>query len=88
MEFVKIQRDRNAFRLKLSKIQGFEFKYNISGRILEQLHKFDLNLGGFFEDTSIIPENEKDRFLISSLMEEAIASSQLEGAVTTSVMSI
>lgn len=83
-KFIKLQRERNLYRLEISDIKGFEFKYNISSsRILERLHQFDLNLGGVLEGQSIIPDNEKDRFLISSLMEEAIASSQLEGAVTT-----
>jgi len=83
-KFIKIQRERNIYRLKISKVNGFEFKYNTSSsRILERLHQFDLNLGGVLKGQSIIPDNEKDRFLISSLMEEAIASSQLEGAVTT-----
>lgn len=82
--FIKIQRERNIERIKISDISGFDFKYNSSGsKILELLHKFDLNLGGILEGESIIPDNEKDRYLISSLMEEAIASSQLEGAATT-----
>jgi len=49
----------------------------------EYLHEFDMNLGGSMQGDGIIPSQEKDRYLLSSLMEEAIASSQLEGAVTT-----
>jgi len=82
-KFVKLQRTRNISKINLCDVQGFTFKYNISGNTLKRLHKFDLNLGGILEGGSIIPEREKERFLISSLMEEAIASSQLEGAVTT-----
>jgi len=82
-KFVKLQRDRNVSRIKICDTSGFNFKYNISGNTLKRLHKFDLNLGGVLEGSSIIPDNDKDRFLISSLMEEAIASSQLEGAITT-----
>lgn len=82
--FAKIQRERTAHKLKISEVAGFNFKYNTSGsKILELLHQFDLHLGGVLEGASIIPDNEKERFLISSLMEEAIASSQLEGAATT-----
>jgi len=47
------------------------------------LHKFDLNVGGNLGAQKLIPEQEKDKYLISSIMEEAIASSQIEGAVTT-----
>ncbi len=46
------------------------------------LHECDMNLGGNMQGDSIVPVAEKDRYLISSLMEEAIASSQLEGADT------
>ncbi len=82
-KFIKLQRERNISRIKVSDINGFNFKYNISGKTSKRLHEFDLNLGGILEGGSIIPEKDKDRYLISSLMEEAIASSQLEGAVTT-----
>lgn len=47
------------------------------------MHEFDINLGGSIQSDGIIPSQEKERYLLSSLMEEAIASSQLEGAVTT-----
>ncbi|WP_127127210.1 Fic family protein [Pseudoflavitalea rhizosphaerae] len=50
------------------------------------LHEFDLNLGGNIQGDAIIPSEDRDRYLISSLMEEAIASSQLEGADTTRVL--
>jgi len=82
-KFIKIQRERNISKIKISDVSGFEFKYNTSGTTLRRLHQFDLNLGGLLEGESIVPEKDKDRYLISSLMEEAIASSQLEGAVTT-----
>ncbi|MGB1450284.1 MAG: Fic family protein [Marinirhabdus sp.] len=81
-KFVKLQRERTVSTIQISEIQGFSFKYNISKNTMERLHLFDLNLGGSIGGP-IIPKNDKDRFLISSLMEEAIASSQLEGAITT-----
>jgi len=49
----------------------------------QQLHELDLNLGGSLHTSELIPSQEKQRYLASSLMEEAIASSQLEGAATT-----
>jgi Fic family protein len=51
--------------------------------VQEHLHKLDLNLGGTLQSGSLIPEQEKNAYLLSSIMEEAIASSQIEGAVTT-----
>lgn len=61
----------------------YSFKYNITDKIQKGLHEFDLNIGGNLGSNDIIPESDKKRYLISSIMEEAIASSQIEGAVTT-----
>jgi Fic family protein len=62
-----------------------DYSFRISTPLLmqEYLHDFDMNLGGSMQGGGIIPSEDKDRYLISSLMEEAIASSQLEGATTT-----
>ena len=46
-------------------------------------HEFDLNFGGTWEGRSMIPSESRERYLVSSLMEEAIYSSMMEGAVTT-----
>jgi Fic family protein len=77
-----------TYRLSRRKInflpaQGFAFYLNTPAVVQQYLHEFDLNLGGTLQSESIIPADEKERYLISSLMEEAIASSQLEGAATT-----
>jgi Fic family protein len=53
---------------------------------LEWLHKIDQQAGGTLGSASIHAgsnDGDRDRYLVNSLMEEAIASSQLEGAVTT-----
>lgn len=59
------------------------FHFTITENMLSLLHQFDMNLGGSLGTHSIIPETDKNVFLISSIMEEAIASSQMEGASTT-----
>jgi Fic family protein len=59
------------------------FRYNLTDVIQRGLHEFDLNIGGTLGAGSVLPEEGKKRYLISSIMEEAIASSQIEGAVTT-----
>lgn len=82
-EIVQFRRSGTSMHLRIDKQPGFHFKYNTPGRFLQMLHEFDLHLGGVLEGSSIIPEEQKNRLLISSIMEEAIASSQLEGAVTT-----
>ena len=61
----------------------FKLLINTPSIMQRQLHELDLSLGGNLDASDIIPSEEKQRYLISSLMEEAIASSQLEGAATT-----
>jgi Fic family protein len=51
---------------------------------MEELHQIDLGSGGQVSlPDQITNPQTRDRYLVSSLMEEAITSSQLEGAVTT-----
>lgn len=72
-----------ARQIKLTGIEGFSFKMSVPSVVQNYLHGFDLFLGGSLQGESIIPAEDRERYLISSLMEEAIASSQLEGAATT-----
>lgn len=58
------------------------YHYSISDRIMKMLHEFDMRASvGLFPDT--IDPHRKVYYSVSSLMEESIASSQMEGAVTT-----
>jgi len=68
---------------KVLKFGNYTFQFNITDLMQQQLHQFDMSLGGSLESKSLIPDNEKQRYMVSSIMEEAIASSQLEGAITT-----
>lgn len=79
----KVVRNQHITNLSLCHLPEFKFKYNTTSKILQRLHEFDLHLGGVLEGKSIIPSDDRSRYLISSIMEEAIASSQLEGAATT-----
>jgi Fic family protein len=69
--------------IKLVSDSNFNFSFSNPSIVQEYLHNLDLNLGGTLQSGSIIPEQEKNNYLLSSIMEEAIASSQIEGAVTT-----
>jgi len=62
---------------------GYNFTWYLNSQLQELLHLFDLHIGGSLEARSLIPKDEKHKYLINSIMEEAIASSQIEGAVTT-----
>lgn len=62
---------------------NYVFRFFITERMSSLLHLFDLNLRGLAETTSIISEKDKKMYFVNSIMEEAIASSQMEGANTT-----
>ena len=60
------------------------FTYTLVDPIPEMLHEVDLRVGGRIEMPSQVTNPEtRDRYYIESLIEEAISSSQLEGASTT-----
>ncbi len=73
----------NRYGIPVQLTKAHSFRLNFPSVLQEYLHRFDMNLGGSIQGKGIIPSEEKERYLLSSLMEEAIASSQLEGAVTT-----
>lgn len=52
----------------------------------EDLHRFDLNLGGTLGGQQTIGETDRHQYLLGSIMEESIASSQIEGAITSRVV--
>lgn len=77
---VKLSRVINAKKIQFGENK---FIYNLTDYIQKGLHEFDLHIGGHLGTKNLIPEDDKKRYLVSSIMEEAIASSQIEGAVTT-----
>ncbi len=77
---VKFSRFIHSEKVRLG---NYTFQYNITNYIQKELHKFDMNVGGQSDFRLDISPEEKKRYLIDSIMEEAIASSQIEGAVTT-----
>ena len=56
---------------------------SMTNRMQRQCHNFDMNFGGSWGNNSIIPTEDREQYLISRLMDEAISSSQMEGASTT-----
>ncbi len=65
------------------KFGKYDFTYSITNYILKTLHQFDLNIGGNLGSNIGIAEIDKAKFITSTLTEEAISSSQMEGAHTT-----
>ena len=77
---VKIIRNSNMKRVQL---KDLTFSFMITEQMQKTLHEFDMNLGGNLGTLNIVPEKDHTFYLVSSIMEEAIASSQMEGATTT-----
>lgn len=77
---VKLRRSMNVVNMQFGK---YLFHFTITGSMQALLHEFDMNFGGNLGVDSLIPAKDRNRYLISSIMEEAIASSQMEGASTT-----
>src|SRR5689334_17033022 len=69
--------------IPLLDLESSAFSFRVIDLIQESLHKIDLLAGGAVHvpDPVTNPET-KTKYLVRSLMEEAITSSQLEGAAT------
>ena len=81
---VKLSRTPNIKSLPLLDTQGRPFGFWLPDPVLKELHFIDQNAGGsILVDNPELSSEARERYLISSLMEEAIASSQIEGAATT-----
>lgn len=81
---ILLQRRGKFKALPLEDVSGQAFQFFIEDSDWAVLHNLDLQGGGIIQVDSPIPnEKESQRYLVSSLMEESIASSLLEGAPTT-----
>ena len=68
---------------KTFKFSACNFFFTETSFMQESLHNFDMNFGGTLASSNILTDKNRHYYLVSSLMEEAIASSQMEGASTT-----
>ena len=81
---VKLRRAGQYRTFPLRSTDGRPFCYALPDPIPRRLHEVDLRVGGSVEMRDPITNPDtRDRYLVSSLIEEAITSSQLEGAATT-----
>jgi Fic family protein len=81
---LKLGRMGSLKPLPLPDKAGRPFQFAVPELVMEELHQIDLGAGGLVSIPEPITNPQtRDRYLVSSLMEEAITSSQLEGAVTT-----
>lgn len=83
----ELWREVKNVRLRRDAIVWPEFglHFSLTDRMQQMCHEFDLNFGGSWGAMKLFPQDKlnQELYLISSVMEEAISSSQMEGAVTT-----
>ena len=81
---LKLARAQAARVLPFADTSGMSLSYCLTDEALSMLHRIDRLASGRIEvPEAITNEATRDRYLVSSLMEEAIGSSLLEGAATT-----
>lgn len=81
---LKIGRMHSLKALPLRDTRGVRFKFTVPDRVAAQLHEIDMGAGGKIGmPEQVTNPQTRDQYVVSTLMQEAITSSQLEGAVTT-----
>jgi Fic family protein len=83
---IKLFERRPSLRtLPLADREGVSFKYSLPDLLLRSLHQVDQHCAGEVAMDAVVTSDKqaRQRFLVNSLMEEAIRSSQLEGATTS-----
>jgi len=82
---LRMRRASRSQPVSLTDSRGRHFTFFLTQRAFEELHEIDLHRGGGMATPreGIIDRENRDRYYINSLLEEALTSSQLEGAVVT-----
>lgn len=82
---IKLHRMQARQNLPLCDKKGVAFSYTVTRMMQALLHRIDMQGGGSIHTRhqNSINESDRNRYLMTSLMEEAIMSSLLEGAVVT-----
>ncbi|MCY4254859.1 MAG: Fic family protein [Gammaproteobacteria bacterium] len=81
---IKFARASIRHELPLFDKNGCRFSFSDSGYLNRMLHQIDRDASGRIElPIDVVNPQSRNRYLVNSLIEEAITSSQLEGAATT-----
>lgn len=84
---VKFARNSQYRQLPIRDTRGRPFVYMLPDQVQQALHRIDSQARGWVGISEHVTNPEtRDRFIVSSLIEEAITSSQLEGASTTRIV--
>ncbi len=80
---IKMSR-RAIHRLPFADTKQTGFTYSVPDNLFKLLHEIDRDASGRIEVAELVTSSQtRDRYLVNSLIEESITSSQLEGAATT-----
>jgi Fic family protein len=84
----KFERSSSMRVLDATDVNGIRFSYGLPDSVLRSLHRIDQRCSGEVAMDDVVTSDRQagQRFLVNSLMEEAIRSSQLEGATTSQVV--
>jgi len=81
---IKLSRLARLRSMPLRDKQGGQFQLGVPDAVLAQLHEIDRGLGFAIDlPDAITTQQTRDHYIVSSLIQESITSSQLEGAATT-----
>ena len=81
---IKLSRAVESRQLPLRDATGRPFTYTLPGSVHEALHHIDRRASGWIGASDAVANpSTRDRFIVNSLIDEAVTSSQLEGASTT-----
>jgi Fic family protein len=81
---IKMRRLSGMRAIPLRDRAGKDFCYNLPDKVQEVLHQIDWGVGRIVEDDDPITNPQtRDQYRMHSLIQEAITSSQMEGAATT-----
>lgn len=82
---IKLKRISSRHNLPFKDKSGVPFSFTDSGDLYRLLHEVDREASGRIEvpRADVVNPDQRERYVMNSLIEEAITSSQLEGAGTT-----
>lgn len=82
---IKYGRQSSSSRIKtvVKDKDGNHFSWQLLPNLTSFFREVDMDLGGALQSSYVVDESARHKFITRGIMEEAIASSQLEGASTT-----
>lgn len=82
---IRMNRSSRSHVTAMNDAKGCPFTFFLTQKVFESLHEIDLHCGGGIgvAEEGIVQSQTRDRYYVDSVIEEALTSSQLEGAVVT-----